>query len=128
MTGPEQFFRFLRRSLAPLGFAALLVASSLSPAAPLWAEEKNKPRATSTTDAKHPVKEYTRNHPKTGLPVRVRSYFRRVVEPKAVAVRSYFHHGKRVKGYERRRPWHRQPKNENSSEKGKAPPPEEKRL
>jgi len=111
----------------PLGLTALLAAASLSPTASLRAEGRDKPPAASTTDAKHPVKEYTRIRPKTGLPVRVRSYFRRVVEPKAVAVRSYFRHGKRVKGHERRRPRHHAPKDENVSEKGKAAPPVEKK-
>lgn len=125
--GFEQSFRLLRRSFVPLGLTALLAAASLSPAALLRAEGRDRPPAASTTDAKHPVKEYTRIHPKTGLPVRVRSYFRRVVEPKAVAVRSYFRHGKRVKGYERRRPRHHHLKDASSDEKGKAPPPEAKK-
>lgn len=124
----KQFSKVWRRLAFTLSIVTLGIAPSLSPLSFVRAEGRDKPPAASASDGKQTIKEYTRIHPKTGLPVRVRSYLRRVVESKAVAVRSYFRHGKHVRGHERRQPRHHDPKGENASEKGKAPPCREEAI
>ena len=89
--------------IATIGIAFNLLEAGSCETGFARADERNKPAAKSNK-VQQPVNEYTRINTRTGLPVRVRSYFRRVVEPKAVGVRSHIRKGHLVRGYERKPP------------------------